>query len=234
MNFQKYVFSEPYFHWLLRGAVMTLAIAALTSVLALAVGIAVGMLRASNKTLLRGAGFIYVLVFRNLPLLPFLLFLTFALPDITQLAFGMTFPRGTEFVLLICGISLNTAGYIAEIFRSGMKAISQEQYYAGRVLGLRPRTIYWRILFPQSLRIAFPALGSRLMHNMKNSSIALVLPLSVDHAEIMGQAARIAGQTFAWAEPLIFAACVYLCLAFAISLGIRRLNKINTLRIEGS
>jgi His/Glu/Gln/Arg/opine family amino acid ABC transporter permease subunit len=234
MNFHRYVFSEPYFSWLLRGAVMTLVIAALTSVLALAVGIAVGMLRTSNKPALRAAGFAYILLFRNLPLLPFLLFLTFALPDITQLTFGATFPPGMEFVLLILGISLNTAGYIAEIFRSGIRAISREQYNAGRVLGLRPRAIYWRIMFPQSLRIAFPALGSRLMHNMKNSSLALVLPLSVGHAELMGQTARIAGQTFAWAEPLIFAACVYLCFAFAISLAVRRLNKLNRLRIEGA
>jgi len=232
MNFQRYVFSEPYFSWLLRGAVMTLVIAALTSVLSLVLGFAVGMLRASNKPALRAMGSVYVVVFRNLPLLPFLLFITFALPDITQMTLGITFPRGMEFGLLIFGISLNTSGYIADIFRSGMRAISQEQYNAGRVLGLRHRTIYWRIMFPQSLRIASPALGSRLMHNLKNSSIAIVLPLCVDRAEIMGQTARIAGQTFAWAEPLIFAACVYLCFALAINLAVRRFSTLSRLRIE--
>ena len=56
-------------------------------------------------------------------------------------------------------------------------------------------------------------LGNRLVHNMKNSTVALVLPLEVDSMEVLGQAGRVAGQTFAWAEPLIFAALVHLCLA---------------------
>ena len=52
---------------------------------------------------------------------------------------------------------------------------------------------------------------------MNNSSVAVVLPLNVEYTEVIGQTARIAGQTFSWAEPLVFAAVVYLTLSLCIS-----------------
>ncbi len=217
MNFHGYVFSEPYLSWLLQGLLMTLVISLMTTIFSLIIGIAVGMMRTSKNRFLQCCGGLYVVVFRNLPLLPFLLFMVFALPDAYKVIFGRTFPPGMEFPLLISSISLNTAGYIAEIFRSGIRAIPEGQYSAACVLGLKPWQIYWRILFPQAIRIGFPALGSRLIHNMKNSSVAVVLPLNVEYTEVIGQTARIAGQTFSWAEPLVFAAVVYLTLSLCIS-----------------
>jgi general L-amino acid transport system permease protein len=83
-------------------------------------------------------------------------------------------------------------------------------------LGLAPRVIRRRVIYPQAVRIAAPALTSRLIHNMKNSTMAVIVPLPVGTMEIVGQAGRIGGQTFAWAEPLLAVACVHLLLALAL------------------
>ena len=72
------------------------------------------------------------------------------------------------------------------------------------------------MIYPQAVRIVAPALASRFIHNVKNSTLALVVPLPVHMMEVVGQAGRIAGQTFSWAEPLIFAAGIHLLLALGL------------------
>jgi ABC-type amino acid transport system permease subunit len=137
-----------------------------------------------------------------------------------------------EFGLLIAALSLNTSAYIAEILRSGIRAVAPQHHDAGRTLGLSPRRIRIFITYPQAIRIALPALGTRLIHNMKNSTIALVLPISVDRMELLGQAGRIAGQTFAWAEPLIFAAAAHLTLAVLLGLVVNKLATVAQYKVE--
>ncbi|MBI5722598.1 MAG: amino acid ABC transporter permease [Planctomycetes bacterium] len=232
MDFRHYVFADPYFGWLLRGVAVTLLIAVLTTAASLLLGFMVASRRLSRQPFWRTAGVVYVAVFRNLPPLPLLLFLLFGLPQAFRAATGMPLPAGAEFPLLIAGLSLNTSAYLAETIRSGVRAVPTEQWDAGRVLGLRPRTVLLCVIYPQALRIALPALGTRLIHNMKNSSLALALPLPVGCMEVVGQAGRIAGQTFAWTEPLLFAAAVYMTLALSLGFVVSRLSRGAQRRVE--
>ena len=216
MDFSHYVFGPPYFDWLCRGVLMTLLIAAVSGVCAAAVGFLVLRCHISPTRALRWAGAGFVIVFRNLPLVPLLLFLTFGMPGLWHQLSGRPFPRGVELYLLILGLVLNTGAYLGEILRAGVEAVAPQQVEAARTLGLSPGAIRRRVLYPQAVRIVAPALASRFIHNMKNSAMALVVPLPVQMMEVVGQAGRIAGQTFSWAEPLIFAACVHLSLALGL------------------
>jgi len=118
--------------------------------------------------------------------------------------------------LLLLGLALNTAAYFGEILFAGMAAVSPDQIYAARTLGLSVGAVRRYVIYPQAVRIVAPALASRFIHNIKNSTLSLVVPLPVGMMEVVGQAGRIAGQTFSWAEPLIFAACVHLLLAIGL------------------
>lgn len=234
MNFREYIFAEPYFGWLCTGVQVTLLITAMTTVISLLLGVAVAMFATSSSRSGRIGAKIYVSLFRNLPPIPLLLFLVFALPGVFLSLTGHRFPTGMGFPLLVLGLSLNTSAYVAEIFRSGIQALPAEHALAARVLGLQPLAIRTSVVYPQALRIVLPALGTRLIHNMKNSAIALVLPLPLDRMEVVGQAGRIAGQTFAWAEPLLFAAAVHLSLAVLFSLIVNKLARDAQRKIEVS
>lgn len=234
MDFGQYVFGEPYFGWLCRGVVFTLLITALTTVLSLLLGTIVAGMRTAQGRLKPVIAKAYITAFRNIPPVPLLLFLVFAVPGLFRSLTGVAFPTGMEFGLLIAGLSLNTSAYIAEILRSGIRAVATEHYGAGRVLGLTPGQIRRWVIYPQAVRVALPALGTRMIHNMKNSAIALVLPLAVDRMEVVGQAGRIAGQTFAWAEPLIFAAAVHLTLAVLLGFVVNRLALITQRKVEAA
>lgn len=235
MDFQKYVFSEPYFGWLCRGILFTLVITLLTTVISILLGIFIASCRTKNNRWVRTFGIAYINTFRNIPPIPLMLFLVFALPDFFPKGLGNIFSVGHTYLLLIIGLSLNTSSYIAEIFRSGIRAVPKVYTDAAVVLGMKPRDIRYKVIYPQVLRIVLPALGSRLIHNMKNSTMALVLPLQVGAMEVLGQAGRIAGQTFAWAEPLVFAAMIHLFLAVVLSFILNRAarNAQRKVEIEG-
>jgi ABC-type amino acid transport system permease subunit len=192
---------------------MTLIITGLSAGLALVLAWAVLRCQISARPYLRWAGFVYVIVFRNLPLVPLLLLLTFAVPHLWFWCWHHTFPRGLELYVVVFGLALNTAGYLSEILRAGVNSVPTEQMGAAKTLGLSAALVRRRVIYPQAIRITAPALNTRLIHNMKNSTLALVVPLPLDRMELAGQASRIAGQTFSWAEPLIFVASVHLGLA---------------------
>jgi His/Glu/Gln/Arg/opine family amino acid ABC transporter permease subunit len=216
MDFGRYVFGAPYFAWLCRGVLMTILIGVISGIGAAIIGFLVLRCRCSARGPLRALGIGFVMTFRNLPLVPLLLFLTFGLPGLWTGLSGRPFPRGLELTLVILGLALNTAAYLTEIMRAGVTAVAPQQVDAARSLGLTPGAIRRCVIYPQAARIVAPALASRFIHNMKNSTVALVVPLPVDVMEVVGQAGRIAGQTFSWAEPLIFAAGVHLLLAVCL------------------
>jgi glutamine transport system permease protein len=222
MDFSRYVFSPPYFGWLCRGVLLTILISIISGLGAAVVGFLVLRSRISSRAWVRALGIAFVMVFRNMPLVPLLLFLTFGLPGMWQQLSGTHFPRGFELMLLLLGLVLNTGAYLAEILRAGVAAVAPQQTEAAQTLGLPRRIIRRRVVYPQVVRIVAPALASRFIHNTKNSTLALVVPLPVDMMEVVGQAGRIAGQTFSWAEPLIFAAGLHLLLALGLGRVLNR------------
>lgn len=222
MDFSRYVFSSPYFEWLCRGLLMTLLISMISSFLAAIIGFLVVQSHISARRWLRILGAGFVILFRNLPLIPLLLFLTFGLPGLWTQLCGCSFPRGLELHLLLLGLALNTGAYLAEILRAGVLAVPAQQLDAAKMLGLSRGTVLRRVIYPQAVRIVAPGLASRFIHNMKNSTMALIVPMPLDMMEIVGQAGRIAGQTFSWAEPLIFAAGIYLFLSLVLGALLNR------------
>lgn len=216
MDFGRYVFAAPYFAWLCWGLLLTGVISALSVGGGALVGLLVVQCQLSAHRALRALGAAFVIVFRNLPLVPLLLFLTFGLPGFWKALWNVPFPRGLEFQLLILGLALNAGAYIAEILRAGVAAVPPEQIDAARTLGLSRGRIMRRVVYPQAVRIVAPALASRVVHTVKNSTLALVVPLPLELLDVVGQAGRIAGETFAWAEPLIFAAGAYLLLSLGL------------------
>jgi His/Glu/Gln/Arg/opine family amino acid ABC transporter permease subunit len=218
MNFN-YVFASPYFGWLLRGLVMTLVISLVSGTAAALTGLGVMRLRLAHHRGARAAAVTFVMIFRNLPIVPLLLFLTFAVPNIFLQVFGRPFPLAFDLTLLLLGLTLNTAPYIAEILRAGALAVAPQQIDAARTIGLSNTAIRWLVVYPQAVRIVAPALATRWINHMQNSAMAIVVPLPLWQLEVVGQAQRIAGETFSWVQPVTAVAVIYL----ALSLGSGRL-----------
>lgn len=220
------------------GVVLTIAITIATSLIALPLGIVVGTLRGSGPQWARRLAGVYVEVFRNIPALIQIIFWVFAFPNLfpNQLRREIFFKNPVMdavgsltglpipyYLLAACfALVLNTSGHLGELFRSGVSSIPTELIDSARTLGANRRRVFWSVLLPGGMRAAFPAISTRLIHNMKNT--ALVSFASIPDLFHRSQAAI--EETFRATEFLVLAAVLYLMLATAFTAILRFVDQI--------
>ena len=74
-------------------------------------------------------------------------------------------------LVLLVGLVMYTASFIAEIVRAGIQSVGRGQTEASRALGLSPMNTLRNITFPQALRVIIPPLISQFLNLTKNSSL---------------------------------------------------------------
>jgi general L-amino acid transport system permease protein len=80
-----------------------------------------------------------------------------------------------EFAALLVGLVTYTAGFIAEVVRSGMQAVKRGQVEAARAVGLTYMQVIALVIMPQALRVIIPPMISQYLNLTKNSSLALLI-----------------------------------------------------------
>ena len=80
-----------------------------------------------------------------------------------------------EMLAVLLALTLYTAGFIAEIVRAGIVAVSRGQTEASYSVGLRPGVTLRLIVIPQAMRIIIPPLTSQYLNLTKNSSLAVAI-----------------------------------------------------------
>ncbi len=96
-----------------------------------------------------------------------------------------------EFIALLVAMVTYTAGFIAEIVRAGILAVSHGQTEAGRALGMREGKITRLIVIPQALRVIVPPLTSQYLNLTKNSSLAV----GIGYPDLVGVGGTVLNQT---------------------------------------
>jgi glutamate transport system permease protein len=153
-----------------QGFVTTLALAALASALALALGTVLAAMRVSPVPTLRGAGAAYVEVVRNTPLTVLFFFVVFVLP---QLDVGLSF-----FVFAVIAVTVYHAAFFCEAVRSGINAVGVGQAEAARSIGLTFTQSLRLVVLPQAFRTVVPPIINVVIALIKNTSIAAAFGVS--------------------------------------------------------
>jgi general L-amino acid transport system permease protein len=78
-----------------------------------------------------------------------------------------------EFLALLFGLVIYTAGFIAEAVRAGIQAVSKGQTEASYALGVKPKHTLNLVIIPQAMRVIIPPLTSNYLNLTKNSSLAV-------------------------------------------------------------
>ena len=187
------------------GLSMTLALTAVSALIALAVGTLIAVLRVNRSSLLRDPAAAYIEFFRNIPILTVLFFIYFGLP-----ASGLRF---SSFSSAAWGLGLYTSAYVAETIRSGIYAVGRGQIEAARSLGLSFTQMLRYILLPQAFSVAIPPLGTQLIALLKNTAIASAIIVE----ELFYQASVVESRTF---NPNTFLIVGLIYVAVNIPLGL--------------
>ena len=107
-------------------------------------------------------------------------------------------------------IGIISGAYSTEVFRGAIQSIDKGQFEAAKTLGLSKVGQFFKIILPQTLRLAIPNLSNVWQITLKDTSLISVTGL----VEIMRQSYIAAGST---RDPLFFysfAAVLYLLLTF--------------------
>ena len=123
------------------------------------------------------------------------------------------------FVTGAFAIGIISGAYSTEVFRGAVQSIDKGQFEAANVLGLSKFGKFFKIILPQTLRLAIPNLSNVWQITLKDTSLISVTGL----VEIMRQSYVAAGST---RDPLFFysfAAVLYLLLTF---LSMKLINKL--------
>ena len=144
----------------LKITVLASIVAILTSVVW---GCVLASLRCLNLRVLSAVIRIYIVIFRNVPLLVVMFFLFYGLPLV-----------GVDIPAVFCGvisITLNEGAFVAEIIRGSIKNMPRGEVEAAKSLGLGRLTIIRRTTFPLAFRASIPMLLGQSSIVIKDTSL---------------------------------------------------------------
>ena len=187
------------------GVVMTIALTLVAFVLGLLIGLGVALLRGSRRRVLRSLGWGYIWIFRALPTLIIIFLVWYGLPQLFPVFEGRWFE---PFYAATIALSVSEGAYAAEIIRGGLLSIDDGQRVAARALGMAPRSVFRRIIFPQVVRVVTPALANDFITLLKITSLAFAVGLR----ELLTMAGIQVSSSFRFLEWYGAAAIYYLVL----------------------
>lgn len=153
--------------FLARGALVTLAVTAISVIGGTLLGLLFGVLRSQVSSWIL-LPLIFVLdVFRSVPLL-----IQLILANAFQAIAGLGW---SPFVTSCVVLSLYTSAYCTEIVRGAIDAVPATTRRAARSLGLTWRQDMTNIVFPMGLRVALPSWIGLTLGVMKDSALVLWL-----------------------------------------------------------
>ncbi|MGP0173579.1 amino acid ABC transporter permease [Pseudomonas sp. NCHU5208] len=196
----------PYWHILLKGLGLTIAITLTCAVLGSLLGFVISLLRNVRNALIRLPITLYVEFFRGTPLLIQLFWVFFCFPVV----FGLTL---SPYVSVMLALILYMAAITSETFRGALKSIASEQHDACTALGLTPRVKVLFVIFPQALLRATPPLLSNVVSLFKESALIS----SVGIADLMFVGQNISNSTARPVEFLSAVAVIYFFVAFPLT-----------------
>ena len=186
------------FQMLLDGAWTTIWISLIAIVCGVPLGFVLSLIRVSRVPVLSQIVVLYVSLGRATPLVALALFLFVTLP-----VFGINIDKYTAGVV---ALTLNTASFNTEVWRSAYLAFPQSQIEAARATGMTRALYFRRIMFPQMWFAALPSLVNEMTLLIKASPAIAVIGV-VDLTRVTN---RIAAQTYEPLPPILIAGVMYI------------------------
>lgn len=202
-----------YLPLLLKGAGMTVLLSVVSMALAVALGLALALMRLSGIPFLKTPAVIFIEVVRGTPVLLQLYIIYYGLPNV-----GINFDAFTAAVL---GLGINYAAYEAEIYRAGIQSIPNGQTQAALSLGMTEPTIYRRILIPQAVKVALPPVTNDFIALFKDSSLVSIIAI----VELTKTYNILAVSSMRFLELGLLTAALYLMMSIPLSILSTRLER---------
>lgn len=223
---------------LTQGLFTTIRLSVWSGLLAMVLGVFMGLFRVSPSLFKRQVGAVYVGLIRNTPplVLIFVFYffvgdqimtllgvdrLIYALSDGAREVLGWFFGpmnRFPRFLSALITLALFEAAYIAEIVRAGIESVEPGQWEAAAGTGLTRVQSLLYVILPQALQRMLPALAGQFISIIKDSAIVSVISIE----ELTFQAQQLMTTTYRSFEIWTLVLVMYFALTFLCSLLVRK------------
>ncbi|MBR4888789.1 MAG: amino acid ABC transporter permease [Clostridia bacterium] len=164
------IFIEAFWKILLPGLTITIPLTIVSFAIGMVIAVAVAMVQFANVPVAKQLARFYVWVIRGTPLLVQLFVVFFGFPHI-----GIILDPFTSAVIVF---SISTGAYCSETIRGSLESVPHGQIEAGYCVGMSYLQIMRRIVMPQALRTAFPALSNSVISLLKDTSLASIITVT--------------------------------------------------------
>lgn len=191
------------------GFLNTLESAAVGLLIALAIGIVLGLAGISEKKPLKILSRVYVEFFQNTPLILQVCFLYYAL-----VYAGIKIPVvSVGFIAL----GIYTGAYMAEVIRAGILSIPAGQFDAAISQGFSWVDMMRIIILPQTIKIILPPMVNQMVNLIKNTSCLYI----IGGADMIATTYNfVTGETTggAYGPAYLVGAALFFCICFPLSM----------------
>ena len=224
-SFFNFSFLPKYTIYFAQGILYTLLLSIVAVALAVLPALGLALMRLSKNKVLKTLSGAYIALFRSTPLLVQLALIYYGLFGVAGIQLPSIYVLGyinlAQFVPGAVALALNSAAYVAEIFRGGILAVDKGQMEAARSLGLTQWQGMKFVVLPQAIKNILPALANEVITMEKESSICSTYGMM----ELMWGAKTVAATTYVTLGPYVLAAIIYFCVNFPASKAIEAIER---------
>jgi len=227
---------------LLQGLITTIRVSLYAGVLALILGVLLGIARCSKNLAIRMLARTYLELLRNIPPVVVVFIFFFFLSEQLVMAFNIEgWARGIarqedngvwefffgdmrRFPSLVSGVvvlALFESAFVGEIVRAGIQSVSKGQHEAAQSIGMGKFDQMRFIVLPQALKKVIPPMANQFISLIKDSSIISLISVQ----ELTFKTVELVASTRAIFEAWITTAAMYFIICFGLSLLFRKLEK---------
>lgn len=160
-----------YPHGPLGGLAVTLLLSLAGIVLAFPLGVLLALCRLSPLRPLRWPATAIVYVVRGVPLIMFIFWTYFIVPQLLGRPVA-------GFTTMLVTLVIYQSAYLAEIVRAGMLALPVGQTEAARAIGLSYLQTTFKVLLPQAIYNMVPAIISQFVSSIKDTALGYVISVN--------------------------------------------------------
>ncbi|MBX9833220.1 MAG: amino acid ABC transporter permease [Burkholderiaceae bacterium] len=201
------------FLFIVQAAQWTLALSAIAFIGGALLGLLVALSRTSENAVARNAALAFIQVFQGTPLLLQLFLIFFGAPVL-----GLDI---NPWVAAGAALVLNSAAFLAEIWRGCIEAVPRGQWEAAQALNLSYLNRMRFVVLPQAFKIALPPTVGYMVQIIKGTSLAAIIGFT----EITRAGQIINNATFQPLHVFTTVAALYFVICWPLSLLAARMER---------
>ena len=198
---------------LLKGLVVTIEATIVASLIAYILGLAIAILKMSNRKSIRVSLYWITEFIRRTPILVQLYIVFYVLPD-----YGIFLEAFTCGVMVL-GVHFST--YTSEVFRAGIDNVPKGQWEAARSLNYNPYQAWKHVILPQAIPPMIPPLANYLITMFKETPLLAAITV----VELFRAADQYSNSHYTYLEPMTLVGVFFLLVSIPSAMIAMRLEK---------